>query len=76
MAIVSLPDLITASRSGSRAISLWEAAWATTTSLRIVLQVFVEGRLRQVRSTSSFRLILHEPRSIHYIQEGAAIVLS
>ena len=69
MACVSLPDLITASRSGSRAISLWVAAWATTTLLRIVLQVFTEGRPGQVQSTSSFRLILHDPWSIHYIQE-------
>ena len=29
----------------------------------------MEGRPGQVRSTSSFRLILHDPRSIHYIQE-------
>ena len=35
MAIDSLPDLIAASRNGLRAISLWAAAWATTTLVRI-----------------------------------------
>ena len=35
MAIDSLPDLIVASRNGLRAISLWAAASATTTLLRI-----------------------------------------
>ena len=34
-AIDSLPDLIVASRNGLRAISLWAAAWATTTLLRV-----------------------------------------
>ena len=31
--------------------------------------VYIEGRLCQVRSTSSFPQVLHDPRSIHYIQE-------
>ena len=48
---------------------VWAAVLATTTSLRIFLQVLMQGGPGQVRSTSSFRVILHDPRSIHYIQE-------
>ena len=69
MTVVSLPDLITASPIASRAISLWATAWATITLLRIVFQALMEGRPSQVRSTSSFPLVLHDPRRIHNIQE-------
>ena len=33
--IIAIPDLIVASRNGLRTVSLWAAAWATTTLLRI-----------------------------------------
>ena len=35
MTVDSLPDLIVAFRKGLRGISLWAAAWATTTLLRV-----------------------------------------
>ena len=77
------PNLIVASRNVLRQSSrphrcalqrftsdrVWAAVLATTTSLRIFLQVLMQGGPGQVRSTSSFRVILHDPRSIHYIQE-------
>ena len=48
---------------------VWAAVLATTTLLRIVVQVLTKGRPNQVRSTSSFCLNLHDRRAIHYTQE-------
>ena len=81
--IVGSPNLIIASRKGLRRTSrphrcvlqrlinnsVWAAVLTTTTLLRIVEKVFTKCRPGQVRSTSSFLLIFHDRRAIHYIQE-------
>ena len=53
------PDLITASSNGLRAISLWAAAWATTTLLHMVVRkVTGQTAFDFVVSSSSFFVVL------------------
>ena len=62
------PDLIIASRNGLRAISLWAAAWATTTLLHIVVRKMTgQTAIDFVVSSSSMLLC-----TVHYSQDLVA----
>ena len=58
-------DLIAVSRSGLRAISLWAAAWATTTLLRIVSWVVKKDHRAKCNRLRRFQCIPHDV--LHFI---------